>query len=66
MPDPIDVHSDTWREIESRLKQRIETQRTLIESPMLGELETEHARGRIAAYREILRFPTAAKPSIDG
>jgi hypothetical protein len=65
MPNPIDVYSDTWREIESRVKSRIENQRNILESHMLDAIQTEYARGRIAAYREILKFP-AAKPSNDG
>lgn len=66
MPDQIDINSDTWREIEKRLTLRIENQRTLLEAHMLATEETEYARGKIAAYKEILKFPTAAKPSFDG
>ena len=65
MFNQIDINSDTWREIERRLLHRIEIQRTLLESHMLDSTQTEYARGKIAAYREILKFPTA-KPSIDG
>lgn len=65
MSDQIDTNSGTWREIEARLKLRIETQRNMLESHLLDAAQTEYARGRIAAYREILKFP-AVKPSIDG
>lgn len=65
MSNSIDVNSDTWREIESRLKDRVETQRTMLESHLLDPHQTEYVRGKIAAYREILKFP-AAKPSFDG
>lgn len=63
MPDSIDTNSGTWREIERLVKERIETNRNLLEAHLLQACETEYARGKIAAFREILKLP-AAKPSL--
>jgi len=55
----IDIHSLTWRTIESWVKKEIETARDQLEAPGRGQESTEDLRGQIHALRRVLAL---AKP----
>lgn len=61
----IDPHSATWRAIEKRAAAAIEEYRASLEAQGLPLAETEHLRGRIAAWREILNLGTP-QPELSG
>lgn len=55
MSSLIDRGSDTWRAIEAFAKADIEKSRVIIERAGTGRADTENARGRISALRDLLK-----------
>lgn len=57
----ISKQSPDWLAVKRRCDEEIALAQVLIESPGFGPVETEFQRGRIAAFREVLKFPDEPK-----
>ena len=57
----IDKNSETWREIECWIEERLQVRRTTLEITGLPNDETENARG---AIEELLELKNLVKPEV--
>ena len=60
----INTSDSTWLTISQHAKGEIEKHRTLLETPGLDPLSSEHARGCIAALRAVLGLANPATPDL--
>lgn len=57
----IDTASNTWFALSGYLEERIKASQEVVNSPLLPPEPTEHERGRIAAFKEILGLPARSR-----
>lgn len=57
----IDPQSGTWREVKRWAEERISAHQERLEVSGLPPADTEHARGAIAALRELVALPEPPK-----